>query len=142
MKEKWIDSHVAMVRRLQSPSDHQKLLLLLLDKPEKSSEDTRKINALLRAEEAAEHARKLKIQTTRLVNAEKTKKREARNHEMFRAAGLMSLAGLLDTETGLPKIDRGELLGALMGLAAVPSDDPKRAKWKAVGDAKLAESTK
>ena len=37
---------------------------------------------------------------------------------------------------------RGELLGALLGLANVPSEDPRRREWKRAGDALLAEKTK
>jgi Conjugal transfer protein TraD len=37
-------------------------------------------------------------------------------------------------------IDRGELLGALLGLAKVPPSDPRRAEWKRAGDVALAST--
>ncbi len=43
----------------------------------------------------------------------------------------MILAGLIDTKTGKPTRDRGELLGALVSLAEAQVDDAKRAAWKA-----------
>ena len=48
-------------------------------------------------------------------------------------------AGLVDKKTGKPVMDRGELLGALLGLAKLLADNPKRAEWKRAGDALLAE---
>jgi len=38
--------------------------------------------------------------------------RTARTHELCNSAGLLILAGLVDTKTGKPAIDKGELLGA------------------------------
>jgi len=43
---------------------------------------------------------------------------------MFQAAGLMGLAGLLDTKTGELARKRAALLGALLGLAQV--EDPQQ----------------
>ncbi|MQT78371.1 conjugal transfer protein TraD, partial [Pseudomonas helleri] len=57
---------------------------------------------------------------------------------LYQSAGLLILAGLVDTKTGKPTIDRGELLGALLGLAKVPADDPRRGDWKRAGDALLS----
>ena len=65
--------------------------------------------------------------------------RKARDHELYQSAGLLILAGLVDTTTGKPTRDRGELLGALVSLAEAQVDDAKRAAWKAKGDALLAE---
>jgi hypothetical protein len=47
------------------------------------------------------------------------------------------LAGLVDTKTGKPTIDKAELLGALLGLAKVPAEDPRRKEWKRAGDSLL-----
>jgi hypothetical protein len=40
--------------------------------------------------------------------------------------------------TGKPTLDRGELLGALLGLAKVAENDQRRPEWKRAGDALLA----
>nr|WP_081353992.1 conjugal transfer protein TraD [Nitrosospira multiformis] len=45
---------------------------------------------------------------------------------MHNAAELLILTGLVDSETRAPVFDRGELLGALLGLANVPAEDPRR----------------
>ena len=65
--------------------------------------------------------------------------RAARTHELCNAAVLLILAGLVDTKTGKPAIDKGELLGALLGLAKVTAEDPRRLEWKRAGDALLTK---
>ncbi|WP_370599187.1 conjugal transfer protein TraD (plasmid) [Plesiomonas shigelloides] len=59
---------------------------------------------------------------------------------MYQSAGLLILAGLVDTKTGKPNRDKGELLGALISLAESDVPDEKRAAWKSKGDALLAKS--
>jgi hypothetical protein len=76
------------------------------------------------------------------VNAEKLAVRKARDRELYNAAGLMILAGLVDSRTGMPVLDRGELLGALMELSRVAPEDERRMQWKRDGDALLAEKMK
>ena len=75
----------------------------------------------------------------KIVNAEKLAERKNRDHQLYQSAGLLILAGLVDTKTGKPTLDRGELLGALLGLAKVPADDARRSDWKRAGDALLAD---
>ncbi|PTQ77817.1 conjugative transfer protein TraD, partial [Nitrosospira multiformis] len=125
-----------------TPSDHQRLLLLLAEKPDRTPEDERKLAALVRAEKAAERAQKARVNAARIVNQEKIAVRKARDRELYNAAGLMILAGLVDSRTGMPLLDRGELLGALMELSRVSPEDERRAQWKCKGDALLAERMK
>jgi hypothetical protein len=68
--------------------------------------------------------------------------RKSRNRELFNAAGLLILAGLVDSKSGLPLIDKGELLGALIGLSKVSLDDARRGEWKRAGDALLQDRAK
>ena len=138
MHDEWLTARIAYLRGLKSPSDQQRLLLLLADKPERSNDDNRKLTALVKAEKAAERAQKAKANAARIVNAEKAAERKARDRELYQAAGLLILAGLVDSKTGRPTVDRGELLGALLGLAKVPLDDQRRSEWKRAGDALLA----
>ena len=83
-------------------------------------------------------SRPTKANAARIVNAEKAAERKARDRELYQSAGLLILAGLVDSKTGRPTVDRGELLGALLGLAKVPLDDQRRSEWKRAGDALLA----
>ena len=135
----WLEDRVAYIRGLKSPNDHQRLLLLLNDKKDATDDDRRKLVALIRAEKAAEKTQRAKASVAKIVNAEKLAERKNRDHQLYQSAGLLILAGLVDTKTGKPTLDRGELLGALLGLAKVPSDDARRSDWKRAGDALLAE---
>ncbi|WP_254924924.1 conjugal transfer protein TraD [Pseudomonas fragi] len=138
----WLEDRVAYIRGLKSPNDHQRLLLLLNDKKDATDDDRRKLVALIRAEKAAEKAQRAKASVAKIVNAEKQAERKNRDHQLYQSAGLLILAGLVDTKTGNPTLDRGELLGALLGLAKVPADDVRRSDWKRAGDALIAERVK
>lgn len=138
----WLEDRVAYIRGLKSPNDHQRLLLLLNDKKDATDDDRRKLVALIRAEKAAEKAQRAKASVAKIVNAEKEAERKRRNHDLYESGGLLILAGLVDTKTGKPTLDRGELLGALLGLAKVPADDARRSDWKRAGDALIAERVK
>ena len=139
MHDSWLTDRLAYLSGLKSPNDQQRLLLLLTEKAEQSKDDIRKIAALVRAEKAADRAQKTRADAARIVNAEKVAEHKARDHELYQVAGLLSLAGLVDKHSGKPMTDRGELLGALLGLAKVAADDSRRAEWKRAGDALLAE---
>ena len=117
-------------------------MLLLNEKKGATDDDRRKLVALVKAEKAAEKAQRAKASVAKIVNAEKRAVRKRRDHELYQSAGLLILAGLVDTKIGKPTIDRGELLGALLGLAQIPSDDSRRRDWKRAGDALLAERGK
>ena len=142
MQDDWMTARLAYLRGLKTPSDHQRLLLLLAEKPDRTLEDERKLTALVRAEKAAERAQKARANAAHVVNAEKLSVRKARDRELYNTAGLMILAGLVDSRTGLPVLDRGELLGALMELSRVAPEDERKAQWKRNGDALLAEKMK
>lgn len=137
MQDDWLTTRTAYLKGLKSPNDQQRLLLVLAEKTDRTDTDNRKLAAVIRAEKAAERAMKARAGAARIINADKVKERNARTHEMCESAGLLGLAGLVDTKTGLPTLDRGELLGALLSLAKVPADDHRRAEWKRAGDALL-----
>lgn len=127
MQDDWLKGRLAFLRGLKTPSDHQRLLLLLAEKPDRTPEDERKLTTLVRAEKAAERAQKARVNAARIVNAEKLAARKARDRELYNVAGLMILAGLVDSRTGMPVLDRGELLGALMELSRVSPEDERKA---------------
>jgi hypothetical protein len=139
----WLSTRVTYLKGIKSRNDQQELLILLADKNERTSQDEKKLVALVRAEKASVRAAKARQEAATLINAERKStaeaERKARDHEMYQAAGLLSLAGLVDKKTGKPTMDRGQLLGALLGLAKVPQDDARRADWKRAGDALLTE---
>lgn len=137
-QDKWLVDRLAYIRGLKAPNDQQRLMLMLAEKSVLSADDSRKLAALVRAEKAAERAQKARADVARIMNAEKAMLRKARDHELYQSAGLLILAGLVDTKTGMPTMDKGELLGALVSLANANTPTEKRAEWKARGDALMA----
>lgn len=142
MKETWILERLIYIRNLKSPNDQQRLLLLLYEKQNRTAEDNRKLSFLVKAEWAEVKAQKAKSDVARILQAEKDSARKARDRELYQSAGLLILAELVDTKTGTPVLDRGELLGALLGMAKVPVDDPLRSQWKRTGDALITAREK
>lgn len=127
----WTQERIAYVRGLKSPTDHQRLLLTLADKAERTPDENRKLTALLKAERAADRAQRAKAAAAKLLNADREAERKARTRRLIELGGLIELAGI-------GQRSRGELLGAFLALAK--TDDPQRwAGWKQAGDGKLAE---
>ena len=130
----WLSRRVPFLRALKAPSAYQRVLLELLDKPDRSPEEERKLKALIRAEQADERAQKARGEVAKVLNAEKAAARKARTHRLIELGALFELAGL-DQE------DRGALLGALLGMAKVEERERWK-QWKTAGDALLAERAK
>lgn len=140
--EEWLRDRVAYLKGVKNKSEAQELLVLLFGKAGRTDQEDRKLVALVKAEKAAVKAAKARTAAIKLIQDDKRKaaeaERKARNHEMFMAAGLLSLAGFVDKKTGKPTRDRGEILGALLALSK--TTDPQRwASWKQTGDALLAQ---
>ena len=133
--DEWLKDRVAYLKGLKSPTDQQALLVLLTENPARSSQDEKKLAALIRAEKSAQRAAKARQQVTTLLQAEKraTKdaERKARNHRLIQQGLLFDLAGLENRS-------RGELLGLLLAAASTV-DEQKWSAWKVRGDALLAE---
>ena len=133
--DNWLTDRIAYLKGLKARSEQQELLVLLVDNPAKTAQDSKKLAALVKAERAAIRASKARQEVAILLNAEKRavkeEQRRARNHRLI-------LQGVLIDLAGLEHRSRGELLGLL--LATSTTEDPQRwASWKAKGDALLAE---
>lgn len=138
--EDWVNNRVLYLKCLKSRTEQQNILIELFDKQHRTPPDDKKLNVLVRAEKAIERANKAKQAASNLIHAEKKAERKARDHELYNSAGLLILAGLVDTKTGKPTIDKDKLLGALLGLSKVPESDPRQDEWKKAGAAKLSEN--
>lgn len=89
-------------------------------------------------------AAKAALAELRRIQNQKAKKeaRKKRNHALFESAGLMILADLVVSESGLPAVDRGALLGGLMAVAKTLEHGPESTRfqeWKSAGEALLAK---
>ena len=134
-KEEWLTDRLAYLRGLKTTTEMQKLLMLLADKPDRTAEEDKKLNAVIRAERAAVFAAKARTDAANLINKEdreqKAAEKKARDHRLIQLGALFDLAGIGDQ-------DRGALLGALLGMANVKESE-RWANWKRQGDALLAE---
>ncbi|MCF5499801.1 conjugal transfer protein TraD, partial [Pseudomonas syringae] len=99
MKDKWLSERILHIKNLKSPSDQQRLLLMLSEKIPRTNDEERKLSFLIKAEWAEAKAQKARSDVARIVNAEKESARKARDRELYQAAGLLILAGLVDTKT-------------------------------------------
>ncbi|WP_238706275.1 conjugal transfer protein TraD, partial [Salmonella enterica] len=68
-----------------------------------------------------------------LAHSEARAARKARDHALYQSAGLLILAGLVDSKTGKPVDDTAALLGALASLNDLSRDNPKWSDWKIRG---------
>ncbi|WP_010189193.1 conjugal transfer protein TraD, partial [Sphingomonas sp. PAMC 26605] len=122
-----------------NPSKDDKLFLLLADKPDRTPVENRTLAALLRVERAKETMRAGRGTIRQATSAKAKEERRERDHQRFLAAGLMTMVGLLDGQTGKPTWDRATLVGALDAMARVDASEDQKGRWKARGDALLAK---
>ena len=115
----WLKQRLTYIQGLKSPSEQQSLMVILAGKDSLTPVEEKKLNVLIRAEKAQQRAVEARSKATALLNAEKKAEaraeRKSRDHELYKAAGLMSLVGLVDKETGKPVVDVASLVGALAG---------------------------
>lgn len=135
--DEWLKQRLTYIQSLKSPNTQQSMIALLAEKETLTPAEEKKLGVLIRAEKAQQRAIEARSKATALLNAEKKAEaraeRKARDHELYKAAGLMSLVGLVDKETGKPVMDVACLVGALAGLSELPRDNPKWQEWKQKG---------
>jgi len=112
-------------------------MVLLTDKENKTAQDLKTLLLLIHAEQAAEKAQEARAKVMNLIQAEKRAEariaRKARDHALYQSAGLLIMAGLVDSQTGKPVDDSAALLGALASLNDLSRDNPKWSDWKIRG---------
>lgn len=127
----WANEKIEELRAVKSPSDAQRLAVMLADKADRSDAETRNLQALLKAERAADRARSARAAAARLVANASEAERKARTRRIIELGGLVELAGLAD-------LDRGAVLGLLLDAAKRASDAEALATAKRAGDALLS----
>ena len=136
-QEKWAADRVLYIRGLKSPNEQQRLMVLLTEKADKTAQDVKTLSLLIQAEQAAEKAHEARAKVMNLIQAEKRAEaraaRKARDHALYQSAGLLIMAGLVDSQTGKPVDDTAALLGALASLNDLSRDNPKWSDWKIRG---------
>lgn len=140
--EQWIKQHADKLEKLNKLNTNQQTFMELAGKSKRTALEQKLFKNALDMEQAVAKMEKLRAQSAMLKSTTKKAARKARDHELYNSAGLLIMADLVNTTTGQPMIDKAELLGALMGLAKVSSDDPRRKEWKRVGQEKLDSTSK
>ncbi|HGN2085551.1 TPA: hypothetical protein ACKRYF_003543, partial [Proteus mirabilis] len=110
---KWVADRVQYIRGLKAPNEQQRLLVILHDKADKTAQEIKTLSLLIQAERAAEKAQEARAKVMNLIQAEKRAEakaaRKARDHALYQSAGLLIMAGLVDSQTGKPVDDPAKL---------------------------------
>lgn len=132
----WLTGHLAFLRGLKSPSDTQKLLLLLAAKTRTTAEE-RTFSAIVKSEKAQERAKKAQAEVASLLATEAAAERKARTHKLIQLGLLFSyaeldesprdfLAGLLLLGASMPEQERQKL--SELGADLLAKKEPKKGK--------------
>ncbi|QDH13241.1 hypothetical protein E3E12_02400 [Formicincola oecophyllae] len=127
---------LAHLASLKKRSRQQDMLLSLAGIANRTPQQQKTFDTLLRAEKAADRAVRAATKAAKIVNAKARAERRQREQGITECAELLVLAGLLDDKTGHPIWETSELLGALIEIANQPQ---KKSHWKSVGQARLAQ---
>jgi len=117
MNEEWVIERIEHIRNKKSPSDQQRLLVLLAEKDDKTPKEEQDFKALVRAEKAvarlekaAEKVASSKSKVSKILKAERSAKEKARTHELIKSALILIEAGMVDSSTGKILIDKDLLI--------------------------------
>ena len=120
MNEEWVIERIEHIRNKKSPSDQQRLLILLAEKDDKTPKEEQDFKALVRAEKAvarlekaAEKVASSKSKVSKILKAERSAKEKARTHELIKSALILIEAGMVDSSTGKILIDKDLLISKL-----------------------------
>jgi len=123
MNEEWVIERIEHIRNKKSPSDQQRLLVLLAEKEDKTPKEEQDFKALVRAEKAVARLEKAakkvassKTKVSKILKAERSAKEKARTHELIKSAGLLIMAGLVDGKTGHIIGDKNIILEELKNI--------------------------
>lgn len=100
-QHQWLINRLDYLRGLKSPSEQQRLLLLLGDKATRMPQESKTLALLINAERSAINAQEARTKVTNLIQAEKRaaakERRKARDHALYQSAGLLIMAALVDS---------------------------------------------
>lgn len=132
MNNDWLAEKITYLAALKKPSDAQQLLLELSRISDRTPEQEKKFNALIKAEKAMDRANKEKIVVRKLLNTEKEAQRKVRTKHLIQLGALFEIAEL-------DQRNPAELLGILLKTAEIAQDDPKWEIWAEIGQNCLNE---
>src|SRR5665647_3562893 len=99
-KTNWFENRITHIKGLKTPTEQQKMLALLAEKANRTSQEEKYLSALIRAEKANEKAAKARTAADTLINDDKKKAKETerkeRTHRLIQQGVLFDLAQLED----------------------------------------------
>lgn len=120
---KWLDEKIPYLQGLKQRSEDQETLLRLALKTDRTDREERALQAAIRVERSADRYRKARVESRKVRSQTKSAEKKSRDREMFNSAGLLIIAGLVDTQTGKPVHGADTLLGGLLLLKKAMTDD-------------------
>lgn len=114
--EKWLAKKIPYLQGLKQRSEDQETLLRLALKGDRTDREERALQAAIRVERSADRYHKARVESRKVRSQTKSAERKARTHELIESAGLLIMAGLVDSRTGKPIDDVELLLGGLLAL--------------------------
>lgn len=83
MANDWTKECVARLKGQKQRSEAQELIVLLAGKDERTDEEEKQFNLLLKAERAKERAKAAERAAAKMLGAKKDEERKARNHRLI-----------------------------------------------------------
>jgi len=139
--KEWLEKRIRYIEGLKSLTENQQTLMELAGKAKRSAIEERQFKNAVKLEKLDEQTVKTKAESKMLKNSVKQAERKARDHELYKSAGILLIgSGLVDTKTGKIIGDVEEQLGALIALNQSTPDDKRREQWKQIGAEKLNQT--
>lgn len=126
MNDQWLIDKIAYLSALKNPTELQQFLIELAKIENRTPDQEKKLNALIKAEKSQDRANQQKIAVKKLLNAEKEAERKARTKHLIQLGALFEIAGL-------DQRDPTTLLGILLKTSEIAPDDPKWEIWSEIG---------
>jgi len=137
----WLEKRIRYIEGLKSLTENQQVLMELAGKTERSSIEEKQFKAAMKLEKLVEATAKAKSESAMLKSSAKKAERKARDHELYKSAGILLIgSGLVDAKTGKIIGDVEERLGSLIALNQSTPDDKRREQWKQIGAEKLNQT--
>lgn len=123
------EGHLEFLKALTKPSEYQRLLIELHEKPNRTQIEEKKLAALIKTEKATIRANKAKQRMQDLLRTERTKQqalqRKARTRRLIELGALFEIAHL-------DQHDAATLVGMLSSIKIAP-DDARWTQWHEKG---------
>jgi hypothetical protein len=71
-RDEWLQSRVTYLKNLKARTEHQQILVLLAEKPDRSAAENQLFAALIRVEQANDRAAQARVVAAKLIQSQQT----------------------------------------------------------------------